>query len=108
MANWLKYFLLKDTNDETIEDVLKKYQPAKTILSSVIDHNAGIEKILAERFFISQTECRKVFYHLRRRSISRKPLAQTGWHWQQQQFIFIREKITCYWPWLMYHLQFYQ
>ena len=39
---------LEDTNDETIQALLKKYQPAKTILSSVIEHNAGIEKILAE------------------------------------------------------------
>ena len=39
---------LEDTNDETIEVLLKKYQPAKTILSSVIEHNAGMEKILAE------------------------------------------------------------
>ena len=39
---------LEDSKDETIEGLLKKYQPQKTILSSVIDHNAGIEKILAE------------------------------------------------------------
>jgi type III pantothenate kinase len=39
---------LKDTTGETIEVLLKKYQPAKTILSSVIDHNDGIEKLLAE------------------------------------------------------------
>jgi type III pantothenate kinase len=39
---------LEDSKDETIEGLLKKYQPQKTILSSVIDHHAGIEKILAE------------------------------------------------------------
>ena len=39
---------LPDSNDETIEEVLKKYKPGKTILSSVIDHNVGIEKIMAE------------------------------------------------------------
>ena len=42
-------FSLRDTGDDTLKDVLEKYQPAKTILSSVIDHNAGIEKLLAER-----------------------------------------------------------
>ena len=39
---------LKDTTKETIEALLKKYQPGKTILSSVIDHNAGMEKLLGE------------------------------------------------------------
>lgn len=39
---------LEDSKDETIEGLLKKYQPEKTILSSVIDHNAGIEKMMAE------------------------------------------------------------
>lgn len=38
---------LADSSDATIEGLLKKYQPGKTILSSVIDHNAGIEKIMA-------------------------------------------------------------
>jgi type III pantothenate kinase len=41
-------FSLAGSSDETIEGLLKKYRPAKTILSSVIDHNIGIEKILAE------------------------------------------------------------
>jgi type III pantothenate kinase len=39
---------LEDTTDDTIEVLLKKYQPGKTILSSVIEHNASIEKILAK------------------------------------------------------------
>ena len=39
---------LADTKNETIELLLKKYQPARTILSSVIEHNASIEKILAK------------------------------------------------------------
>ena len=39
---------LKDTEAETIEVVLKKYQPSRTILSSVIDHHTGMEKLLAE------------------------------------------------------------
>ncbi len=38
-------------NDEasTIEKLLAEQQPQKTILSSVIDHNTGIEKLLAEK-----------------------------------------------------------
>ncbi len=38
---------LKDSSSGTIEGLLKKYHPAKTILSSVIDHDAGIEEILS-------------------------------------------------------------
>ncbi len=38
---------LKDSSGETIEGLLKKYQPAKTILSSVVNHDADIEKILS-------------------------------------------------------------
>ena len=37
---------LENSNDETIEMLLKRYQPAKTILSSVIEHNPIIENIL--------------------------------------------------------------
>ena len=39
--------LLENDNDETILGLVKKYQPAKTILSSVIEHNANMEKILS-------------------------------------------------------------
>jgi len=39
---------LADDSNETIEQLLKKYQPEKTILSSVINHNTGIEKIMAD------------------------------------------------------------
>lgn len=39
---------MKDSDNETIEALLKKYQPSKTILSSVIEHNAVMEKILAK------------------------------------------------------------
>jgi len=42
-------FSLADSNNSTIEDLLKRYTPKKTILSSVIDHNIEIEKILTER-----------------------------------------------------------
>lgn len=37
---------LENDKDETIETLLKLYKPAKTILSSVINHNAEIENIL--------------------------------------------------------------
>ncbi len=38
-------------NDDTltIENLLTKYHPEKTILSSVIDHNTGIEQLLASK-----------------------------------------------------------
>jgi len=42
-------FSLADSNNSTIEDLLERYHPKKTILSSVIDHNVEIEKILAEK-----------------------------------------------------------
>lgn len=41
-------FVLENDSDETIRDLINKYQPQKTILSSVIDHNINIERILAE------------------------------------------------------------
>ena len=42
-------FPLADGSVSTIEDLLKKYHPKKTILSSVIDHQIEIEKILADK-----------------------------------------------------------
>jgi pantothenate kinase, type III len=38
---------LDNDKDDTIKDLVKKYQPAKTILSSVIEHNPNLEKILS-------------------------------------------------------------
>jgi type III pantothenate kinase len=40
---------LADSNNSTIQSLLESYHPKKTILSSVINHNAEIEKILAEK-----------------------------------------------------------
>lgn len=40
---------LPDDSSETIAGLLDKYKPGHTILSSVINHQPGIEKILAER-----------------------------------------------------------
>ncbi|HEY8689031.1 MAG TPA: type III pantothenate kinase [Chitinophagaceae bacterium] len=39
--------ILDNDNDETMEALVKKYQPQKTILSSVIEHNPDLEKILS-------------------------------------------------------------
>lgn len=37
---------LENDNDETIGALIRKYKPAKSLLSSVIDHNASIENML--------------------------------------------------------------
>jgi len=47
--------ILPDDERGTIEKLLAEYKPQKTILSSVIDHNTGIEELLA-----SQTKFHKV------------------------------------------------
>ena len=39
--------LLLDDALETIQSLIKKFQPAKSILSSVIEHNPAIEELLA-------------------------------------------------------------
>ncbi|MEO6637631.1 MAG: type III pantothenate kinase [Ginsengibacter sp.] len=43
----IEVLTLKDSSGETIQELLKKYQPAKTILSSVISHDTSIEDILS-------------------------------------------------------------
>jgi type III pantothenate kinase len=44
--------ILENDSDETIKHLIEKYKPAKSILSSVIDHNPGLELLLgtATRF----------------------------------------------------------
>jgi type III pantothenate kinase len=44
--------ILEDDSDDTIKHLIEKYKPAKSILSSVINHNAGLEQLLgsATRF----------------------------------------------------------
>ncbi len=42
---------LEDHTNETIHKLLDKYKPESTILSSVIDHNTEIGKLLAEHTF---------------------------------------------------------
>jgi len=51
-------FVLADSSIETIETVLKKYEPNKSILSSVIEHNEAIEKTLS-----SSTIFHKLSHH---------------------------------------------
>ena len=41
--------VLPDDSKDTFETLLNKYQPQKSILSSVIDHNSVLENILASR-----------------------------------------------------------
>jgi type III pantothenate kinase len=41
--------VLADDSNETITSLLDKFQPAKSILSSVIDHNPELETLLASR-----------------------------------------------------------
>ncbi|MEO8821295.1 MAG: type III pantothenate kinase [Ginsengibacter sp.] len=42
-------FFLEDDHSETIINILDKYKPSNTILSSVINHNPEIEMLLSER-----------------------------------------------------------
>ena len=41
-------FSLPDDSNETIQQLIDKYHPAKTILSSVIEHNPSLEDICAQ------------------------------------------------------------
>lgn len=50
--------ILPDDKDGTIETLLEQHKPAKSILSSVIDHNTGLEKILE-----SKTAFHKLSHH---------------------------------------------
>ena len=48
-AVFAEEFYLADDTLDTIQAMLQKYQPQKTILSSVINHNEAIENLLAEK-----------------------------------------------------------
>lgn len=39
--------VLENDHDDTIQQLIQKYRPSKSILSSVINHNPGIEPLLA-------------------------------------------------------------
>lgn len=41
--------VLTDDSEETVKALFDRYQPDKSILSSVIDHNPGLETLLKER-----------------------------------------------------------
>lgn len=43
----IKAVVLDNDNTETIQSLIDTYRPKKSILSSVIDHNTGIEEVLA-------------------------------------------------------------
>ena len=46
-SNIKEVLTLENDDNKTIQDLLEKFHPDKTILSSVIDHNAEVENILA-------------------------------------------------------------
>lgn len=48
-AGIAKVIILKDDSDETIQTLVSDYKPERSILSSVVEHNAGIETILARQ-----------------------------------------------------------
>ncbi len=48
-ADFVEEIVLPDGELNSIESILEKYRPAKTILSSVIDHNQAIEILLAKK-----------------------------------------------------------
>lgn len=52
--------VLKDDRQETIRTLLEKYRPDKSILSSVIDHNPGMEELLT-----AETRFHKLNHHSR-------------------------------------------
>ena len=52
--------MLKDDREETIRTLLEKYRPDKSILSSVIDHNPGMEELLT-----AETRFHKLNHHSR-------------------------------------------
>ena len=45
----IKMVVLENDHPETITNILEQYHPGHTILSSVINHNAEIEKVLADK-----------------------------------------------------------
>jgi type III pantothenate kinase len=48
-GNFRKEHVMADDSDETITALLDQYRPGRTILSSVIDHNPGMETLLQRR-----------------------------------------------------------
>jgi type III pantothenate kinase len=48
-ADFKEVVVVENDSTGTIENLLQKYQPTKSILSSVIDHHPGIEEFLKQR-----------------------------------------------------------
>jgi len=48
-AELKEVIVLKDDTAETIQSLINQYQPTKSILSSVIDHNVAMEELLAAK-----------------------------------------------------------
>jgi len=48
-GNFTEEQVLADDSDATIKALLDRYHPVKTILSSVIDHNPGLETLLQQQ-----------------------------------------------------------
>ena len=48
-----KVIVLPDDTLETIQSLISEFQPVKSILSSVVDHNIAIEELLASKNKIS-------------------------------------------------------
>jgi type III pantothenate kinase len=46
-AELIEEFVLQDDSGKTIQDIIDRYKPQKTILSSVINHNPELETILS-------------------------------------------------------------
>src|SRR5687767_13616250 len=44
-----KVIVLKDDTNETIRSLINEFRPTKSILSSVIDHNPGMEELLTKQ-----------------------------------------------------------
>lgn len=56
----VEVFSIADSSNESIEDLVKKFKPKRSILSSVIDHDAEIEKILAHATFFHKLNSQSV------------------------------------------------
>ena len=85
-------FTLENDQNDTINELLEKYKPEATILSSVIDHNPQIEKILAQQSsFVKLDSTARLPFTTP--VANPKQLAPTGWRLRLLQYIFIMDKI---------------
>ena len=77
---------------ETLQKLIDKYHPAKTILSSVINHDPQIETILASHsVFHKVSHITKLPFTT---TVSKpETIGADRLPWRRGQFIFIQEKI---------------